>query len=335
VVAPINSDLLVIGGGPAGTAAAITSARGGLSVTLLEAEPFPRHRPGETLHPGVAPLLTRLGAADSLESAGFLRHAGVWVEHSGKPEFQAYGVDESGPWLGYQACRTEFDSLLLDQARTCGVSILQPHRALRVLREGRRIAGAETTAGTVDATFTIDASGVSAWLARQLSLPHRQASRKLIAFYGYMRGNCPVRDAAPSFTYGANGWVWTARVRPNLYHWTRLVTPSTLQRAGAPPEFAGLESLGRSKGADVTWRHLESSAGPGYFVAGDAATVTDPSSSHGVLRAIMSGILAGHLVLKNMFRNESAQALSAEYQQFLQSSFDFDWTHASKLFHLT
>jgi hypothetical protein len=49
----------------------------------------------------------------------------------------------------------------------------------------------------------------------------------------------------------------------------------------------------------------------------------------------MSGILAGHLVLKNMFRNESAQALSAEYQQFLQSSFDFDWTHASKLFHLT
>jgi hypothetical protein len=49
----------------------------------------------------------------------------------------------------------------------------------------------------------------------------------------------------------------------------------------------------------------------------------------------MSGILAGHLVLKNMFRNESAQALSAEYQQFLQSSFDFDWAHASKLFHLT
>ena len=143
-----------------------------------------------------------------------------------------------------------------------------------------------------------------------------------------------MRDAAPSFTYRANGWVWSARVRPNLYHWTRLVTTSPLQREGAPLEFAELEPLGRSKGADVTWRHLESSAGPGYFVAGDAATVTDPSSSHGVLRAIMSGILIGHLVLKNIFRNESAQMLAAEYQQFLQSSFEFDWAHASKLSYL-
>jgi flavin-dependent dehydrogenase len=323
----INSDVLVIGGGPAGTAAAITCARGGQSVILLEAETFPRHVPGETLHPGVESLLRRLGAAAVMESANFLRHAGVWIDRSGKPEFQAYGSDKNGPWLGYQAPRSEFDALLLEQARCCGVRILQPHRALRVLREGDRIAGAETTAGTVRARFTVDASGTSAWLARQLSLPFRRTSRKLVAFYGYMHGECPGREAAPCFTYRTDGWVWTARVRPNLFHWTRLFTIwPTLRREGPPPEFAGLELLGRPKGCDVTWRLLESCAGPGYFVAGNAASVTDPSSSHGVLRAMMSGMLAGHLVLRKKFRNESEPALRAEYRQFIRSSFDFDWS---------
>ena len=279
-------DVLVIGGGPAGTSAAITCARAGLSVSLLEAKPFPRHAPGETLHPGVEPLITRLGAGAELASANFLRHEGVWVEGFGTSEFRPYGSDHDGPWRGYQAIRSEFDSLLLARARSCGVNILQPHRAIRVLRNGDRISGAETTAGMLSAAYTIDASGTSAWLARQLSLTHRQVSRKLIALYGYVRGECTVRDAAPCFTYRPDGWEWTARIQPNLYHWTRLCTSSTLPGAAEPPaEFAGLEPFGRPKGSDVTWRRLEACAGDGYFIAGDAASVSDPSSSHGVLRA--------------------------------------------------
>ena len=203
-----------MGGGPAGTSAAITCARAGLSVTLVEAEPFPRHRPGETLHPGVEPLLKRLGAAASLDGANFLRHAGVWVNRSEGSEFHAYGSDENGPWLGYQAIRSEFDALLLTQARSCGVDVLQPHRALQVLRNGERTTGALTTAGEVRTTFTIDASGSSAWLARKLSLPRRSVSQRLIAFYGYVQGDCPARSAEPSFTSLADGWEWIARVRP-------------------------------------------------------------------------------------------------------------------------
>lgn len=331
----MNCDVLVIGGGPAGAAAAIACARAGLSVTLLEAEPFPRHRPGETLHPGIEPLMKRLGAAASLATTGFLRHPGVWVDHSGKREFHPYGADDNGPWFGYQACRSVFDALLLTQARSLGVRIFQPHRAQSVRRDGKRIVGAQTTAGPIHAPFTIDASGASAWLARQIGLDWRKTSRQLIAFYGYMRGDCPVRDAAPCFAYQPDGWVWTARVRPNVYHWTRLATTSSLLRRGEPPlEFAGLVPVGRPKGADVSWRQLETSAGPGYFVAGDAAAVTDPSSSHGVLRAIMSGMLSGHLVLKSLFHHEPGPALAEEYQQFLRLSFDADWTEASKQPHL-
>ena len=323
----------MIGGGPSGAATAITCARAGLAVTLIEATPFPRHRPGETLHPGIEPLLERLGVATSVSSVSFLRHRGIWVERYGTRRFQPYGADERGPWLGFQACRAEFDELLLAKARSAGVTVYQPHRALRLMRDGERIAGAETTKGSIYATFTVDASGSSSWLARQLSLRHRPASRKLIAFYGYMHGDLPARDDAPLFTFLPDGWVWTARVRPSLYHWTRLVTTAAPLPGGwTPPEFAGLQPLGRPKGADVTWRLLEACAGPGYFVVGDAAAVSDPSSSHGVLRAIMSGMLAGHLVVKRATQYAQEPSLAGEYQQFIHSWFEFDRNRGASQF---
>src|SRR5437868_433567 len=75
-----NLNALVIGGGPAGCSAAITCAAAGLRVRLLERASAPLDRPGETLHPGVEPLLEQLGAADAVRSAEFLRHSGHWIQ---------------------------------------------------------------------------------------------------------------------------------------------------------------------------------------------------------------------------------------------------------------
>ncbi len=336
MAAPVTSDVLVIGGGPAGTAAAITCARAGLSVSLIEGREFPRHRPGETLHPGIEPLLERLGVAGAVRSSGFLRHAGIWLLQSGRAEFQPYGADANGPWLGFQAPRGELDAILLAAARSQGVVVHQPHRALRVILLDHRVAGAETTAGPIRSAFTIDASGSPSWLARRLNLHISRTGRRLIARYGYMRGECRTRDDAPCFEYLPDGWVWTARVRPSLYHWTRLSTTGRHPRHGwSPPEFADLQPAAPVRGADVSWTTVDACAGPGYYLAGDAAALTDPSSSKGVLHSLMSGMLAADQIARCLLQNAPDHRLCAQYSTFIRSWFRFNVAHNSDHFLLT
>jgi 2-polyprenyl-6-methoxyphenol hydroxylase-like FAD-dependent oxidoreductase len=94
-------DVIVIGGGPGGSAAAISCANANLRVLLLEKLLFPRDRPGETLHPGIEPLLKQLGVLEAVLSAGFLRHLGNWVKWDRDLHFTPFGEDETGIWQGF------------------------------------------------------------------------------------------------------------------------------------------------------------------------------------------------------------------------------------------
>ncbi|HWU09031.1 MAG TPA: FAD-dependent oxidoreductase, partial [Streptomyces sp.] len=134
-----SADLVVVGGGPAGAAAAITAATAGLSVVLLEAGDGSRARPGETLHPGVEVVLQELGAAGSVRARPWVRHAGHWVEWGGPPRFLAFGGDADGPWSGFQAPRAELDALLLERAGAAGASVRRGCRALDLTVTGGRI----------------------------------------------------------------------------------------------------------------------------------------------------------------------------------------------------
>lgn len=279
-------DAVVMGAGPAGCAFAISAESAGLRTVLLESCPFPRHRPGETLHPGVQPLMAQLGCEQDFLNAGFPRFAGIHVEANGESRYNEFGSDEHGPWYGFQAWREEFDQILLNRCRAVGVQVLQPCRAIRPLLEGTRVAGVETTEGPLHARFTIDAAGSRHWLTKHLGLPIIEFSPKLIAYFGYSDGP-QTESPLPCFIAGNSGWTWHAQVRDDLYHWTRLTVDARVSSASAAQKSAAEE-----RGADVTWRCIEQPAGPGYFILGDAAAVLDPASSHGVLRALMSGIIA-------------------------------------------
>jgi 2-polyprenyl-6-methoxyphenol hydroxylase-like FAD-dependent oxidoreductase len=116
-------DLLIVGAGPAGCAAAIAARRAGLRVAILETSARPLPTPGETLHPDTEPIFERLGVRQAVLAARFHRHRGVWIEWNAPRCFEAYGEDASGPWLGFQADRQKLNEILLAAALDLGAEL--------------------------------------------------------------------------------------------------------------------------------------------------------------------------------------------------------------------
>jgi len=315
-------DVIIVGGGPAGSAAALQALKMGLRPLIIERQRFPRHRPGETLPPAIEPLLNQLGASQVLMRANFPREVGVAVEWGGNRRFEVYGQDDHGPWLGFQAWRADFDTRMLEAAQAAGAVVIQPARVKAVIwpieAEDRRIV-LQTTQGSFQAPYIVDAGGGRHWLARLRGLTIQQYSPRLLARYGYVEGESEGLLPNPVLQGNPDGWVWMAQVRPATYAWVCLnffkMAPPT-----APPELKSLQTLGKTHLADVTWREVQESAGQGYFLIGDAAAVLDPASSHGVLRAIMSGMMAIHLARQVIHGDVSPLDASVLYKEWLR-----DW----------
>lgn len=319
----LDTDVLIVGGGPAGSAAAIACATRGLAVVVAEREVFAGEKPGESLHPGIEPLLGQLGLAGRLAGVVGARHPGVWIRWAGPARFEPFGADEAGPWRGFQVRRAAFDALLLARAGEVGAEIRQPCRVSDIRLGPDGLWQAATAAGPVRSRFLIDASGGARWFARKRGLPAAAPSPRLVARYGYAGGACPERDEAPALESSASGWLWTARVAPGLYGWVRLAVGAEPARE-PPPAFAALSPTGPSRGADVTWHRSGRPAGPGWFIVGDAAARLDPLSSHGILKAIMSGMMAGHLAGGILSGAVPAAAAAERYRSWLSGSFAAD-----------
>lgn len=318
--------IVVIGGGPAGAAAAIACATRGLSVTLLERDAFDSERPGETMHPGVRPVLEQLGLGARLDTLATALHAGVHVQWGDAPErFQPYGADENGAWLGFQLWRQDFDQAMLEVAAAAGVRIRQPCAVRDVTVENGVVRSVETDEGPLRPALVIDASGRSRQLARRLGLSHSEYSRRLVARYGYVTGSCPLRDDAPRIVGDATGWTWTARIRDGLYQWTRVnFEEAPVDDGWSPDEFRGMAALSRTRGADVTWRIADRLAGENWFLVGDAAATLDPTSARGVLKSLLTGMMAGHLASASLSGKIPAATAAQAYDDWLKDWFRKD-----------
>ena len=329
-------DVIVVGGGPAGSAAAIRSAQSGARVVLIERSVFPRHRPGETLHPGIEPLLQQLGVWDVITEANFIRHHAIRIRCGGQDMIRPFGSDANGQWYGLQAWREEFDALLLNRARELGVTIIQPCTVERTIFHDDRVNGVITSTGHISADFTIDAAGGRHWLANELKLPLRLESSRLIARYGYAEGDLPDNWDHPLLSVDENGWTWIARVRSRIFQWTRLdsrFSDSEFAENVVPSQLRGLRQTGHATGAVVTWRCVSASAGRGYFLTGAAAAVLDPASSHGVLKAIMSGIYAGHLIEQIRNKKRNCDSAAQEYSKWIARWFQHDVASLRKMYN--
>ena len=307
-------DLLIIGAGPAGCAAAITARRHGLTVRMLEASARPRRVPGETLHPGIEPLFAKLGLGEELAHAGFHRHTGIGIAWDTPRHFEPYGEDASGPWRGFQADRQLLATILETAAVEAGASLCKPARPASLLFDGNRLRGVATTDGETHlAHQTIDATGRRAWLARALGVTSELRSPSLRATFGWTTQAQADCKHEPELSARSDGWHWNAPIGAGKGAWVNL----RACRSEDGRAYTG-------EGVDVSWRIHRPMTGPGYILAGDAAVLLDPASSHGVLRAVMSGMLSAEVAAANTRDLLDESTPLAAYRSWMEQQFDHD-----------
>src|SRR5688572_23630860 len=213
--------VVVIGGGPAGATVSTILAQQGVRVVLFDREKFPRFHIGESLIPETYWTFKRLGMLPKLKASAFTRKESVqFVNENGKLSEPFYFTDykPGEPSQTWQVRRSEFDQMLLDNARQHGVDVHEGVRVLDVLFDGDRATGLrildeEGATREVTAEVVVDASGQSAMISNRLKARRVDADLKKGSVWTYYQGawRGPGRDAGATFvlqTKGKLGWFW-------------------------------------------------------------------------------------------------------------------------------
>lgn len=301
----------VVGGGPAGAAAALALARAGRRVVLIEGEAGEFARAGESLAPAARPLLRDLGLLDRLAADGHRPCFGnVSVWGSGAPQASDFLFNPYGH--GWQLDRRRFDAMLRDAAGDAGAHILAG-RSVHARRSGGRWA--IEVDRTLSVEWLVDASGRRAAIATRHGAI-RLRDDALVAFHARFRpasGVCDDRDARTVVEATPVGW-WYSTLVTDGDRVVAYLTDADLadgvvraidgfaERLREAGHLRGLLHghgyviVGRPRGADAGGARLDRVAGDGWIAAGDAAMAFDPLASQGLLFALDSGTRAGLVV---------------------------------------
>lgn len=337
-----DTDVVVVGGGPAGSAAATMLSRKGWDVRLYERNQFPREHVGESLLPASMPILAELGVLPAIEAAGFLPKYGATMVWGSEPDPWSWSFREASPRYphAFQVVRSQFDEILLRNAADHGVDVRERHRVLTAdagpSGANLRVEGDEIREHTIHARFVIDASGQSGLVAHARSLREPDPFFRNLAIYGYYSGGArlPQPDANNILIESIkDGWLWVIPLHTGLAS-VGVVVDSSVGReqiaklgaqsffreqiATGPHTSTLLESATLTTNPTVIrdWSYTSRElAGEGFVLAGDAACFIDPLFSSGVHLALSSGVLAAAYVTSALTDPELGRAAAAVYSE--------------------
>lgn len=344
------TDVVVIGGGPAGATVATIVAQHGHQVQLFERERFPRFHIGESLIPETYWVLKRLNMLDKMKGSHFVKKFSVqFVTDKGRLSEPFYFHDNkphecSQTW---QVLRSEFDLMMLQNATEHGVQVHEGTRVLDVLFEGTRAVGVkvEDEQGNqreVRAKVVVDASGQSSMLMGKLGLRVWDNDLKKAAVWTYWENafRDSGRDEGATHvmqTEGKKGWFWYIPLHNNIVSIGVVADHEFLFQNRASKELEDIynEEVAKCPGLtprltnakrvapfrvakEYTYRSTQV-AGDGWALVGDAFGFLDPLYSSGVLLALRSGSVAGDAIAEGLSKGDtSAEQLGKWGPDFIQ-----------------
>jgi flavin-dependent dehydrogenase len=328
---------VVIGGGPAGSTASTILAQSGLKVGLFEREKFPRFHIGESLIPETYWVLKRLNLLEKMQRSHFVKKYSVqFINANGKLSAPFYFWDNkphecSQTW---QVVRSEFDHMLLDNAREHGVDACDGVHVVEVLFDGERATGVaikqDGQRREIRARVVVDASGQAALLMNRMKLRLWDPVLNKGAIWTYWEGayRDTGRDEGATMviqTPGKEGWFWNIPLHDNIVS-LGVVAPFDYLFKGrkgnheqtyneeieqTPAVKLRIKNARRVTGyfatRDYSYRSTQC-AGDGWVLVGDAFGFLDPLYSSGVLLALKSGELAADAIVDGLSRGDTSGA---------------------------
>jgi flavin-dependent dehydrogenase len=338
-----HPDVVVIGGGPAGSTASTLMAQQGLRVTLFERERFPRFHIGESLIPETYWVLKRLNMLPKMQQSHFIKKYSVqFVNAAGKLSAPFYFWDNkphecSQTW---QVVRSEFDKMMLDNAREHGVDVHEGTRVFDVLFEGDRavgvtVQGENGTRREVRARVVVDASGQNGLLQNRFHLRVWDPVLNKSAVWTYWKG--AYRDTGKDEgatmvlqTADRHGWFWYIPLHDDVISVGVVAPAKQLLKGRGTPEQIYTEEVekceavkARISGAtrvtgyfvtkDYSYRAAKP-AGEGWVLIGDAYAFLDPLYSSGVLLALRSGEMAADAIVDGLAKGDVSAGQLARWR---------------------